>query len=167
MKVAKKFFSNFEGYCCALMIGVMSIVVFLQVFFRFVIKSSLPWSEELARYLQVYITFFGTAYGIKAGAHLGIEAFTLLLPKAGRKALNILVQVCSLVICVLIMKFSIDIVASQMASGQVSPAMRVPMWMIYMAVPVGMGFCILRYILEIIHSIRTFKTPDEPEKKEA
>ena len=120
MKVAKKFFSNFEGYCCALMIGVMSIVVFLQVFFRFVIKSSLPWSEELARYLQVYITFFGTAYGIKAGAHLGIEAFTLLLPKAGRKALNILVQVCSLVICVLIMKFSIDIVASQMASGQVA-----------------------------------------------
>ena len=53
MKVVKKIADNFEGYCCAVMLAVMSVVVFLQVIFRFVIKASLPWSEELSRYLLV------------------------------------------------------------------------------------------------------------------
>ncbi len=161
MKVVKKIADNFEGYCCAVMIAVMSIVVFLQVVCRFVLKASLPWSEELSRYLQVYITYFGTAYGIKTGAHLGIEAFTLLLPKKARKALAILVQVVSMGVCALIMKFGADIVAAQMVSHQVSPAMRIPMWTVYIAIPIGMGFCIIRYIIEIVHAIKNFNVEEE------
>ena len=154
MKTVKKIASNFEGYCCAVMIGLMCVVVFLQVVFRFILKASLPWSEELSRYLQVYITFFGTAYGIKTGAHLGIEAFTLLLPKTGRKVLGILTQVVGMGVCALIMKFGADIVLAQMASGQVSPAMRI-------AIPIGMAFCILRYIVEICRAVKTFREEKE------
>lgn len=77
MKVLKKLAMNFEAYLCAIAIAVMSVVVFVQVVFRFIVKSSLPWSEELSRYLQVYITFFGTAYGIQTGAHLGIEGLRI------------------------------------------------------------------------------------------
>lgn len=120
MKVVKKIADNFEGYCCAVMLAVMSVVVFLQVIFRFVIKASLPWSEELSRYLLVYITYFGCAYGIKTGAHLGVEAFVLILPKTVQKAINVLVQIGGLVVCVLILKFGADIVFSQMQSGQLS-----------------------------------------------
>ena len=98
MKVVKKIADNFEGYCCAVMLAVMSVVVFLQVIFRFVIKASLPWSEELSRYLLVYITYFGCAYGIKTGAHLGVEAFVLILPKTVQKAINVLVQIGGLVV---------------------------------------------------------------------
>ena len=144
MKVLKKLAMNFEAYLCAIAIAVMSVVVFVQVVFRFIVKSSLPWSEELSRYLQVYITFFGTAYGIQTGAHLGIEAFTHLLPKGGRKVLAILVQIVSMLVCTLILKLGVDIVMSQMASGQVSPAMRIPMWVIYGAIPMGMAFCVIR-----------------------
>lgn len=156
VKVMKKVASNFEGYCCAVMIGVMCVVVFLQVIFRFVLKASLPWSEELSRYLQVYITFFGTAYGIKLGAHLGIEAFVQVLPKAMQKVIAILVNICCLGVCALITKFGMDIVFSQMASNQVSPVMRIPMWCIYGAIPLGMTFCIIRYFIEIIHAVKTF-----------
>ncbi|MCR4710935.1 MAG: TRAP transporter small permease [Clostridia bacterium] len=159
--MGKKILDNFEGYCCAIMIAVMSVVVFLQVFFRFVVKSSLPWSEELSRYLQVYITFFGTAYGIKTGAHLGVEAFVLLLPKKLQKYLNILVQLCSLAVCALILYFGVKIVQSQMASGQVSPAMRIPMWMIYIAIPIGMAFCIIRYVLGIVGAVKELGKKEE------
>ena len=144
-------------------IAVMSVVVFVQVVFRFIVKSSLPWSEELSRYLQVYITFFGTAYGIQTGAHLGIEAFTHLLPKGGRKVLAILVQIVSMLVCTLILKLGVDIVMSQMASGQVSPAMRIPMWVIYGAIPMGMAFCVIRYIVEIYHSVKNFNKPEDRE----
>ena len=51
MKVLKKLAMNFEAYLCAIAIAVMSVVVFVQVVFRFIVKSSLPWSEELSRCL--------------------------------------------------------------------------------------------------------------------
>ena len=163
MKVVKKIADNFEGYCCAVMLAVMSVVVFLQVIFRFVIKASLPWSEELSRYLLVYITYFGCAYGIKTGAHLGVEAFVLNLPKTVQKAINVLVQIGGLVVCVLILKFGADIVMSQMQSGQLSPAMRLPMWTIYSAIPIGMAFCVIRYAVEIVKAVQALIRPSEKE----
>ena len=45
MKVLKKLAMNFEAYLCAIAIAVMSVVVFVQVVFRFIVKSSLAWSE--------------------------------------------------------------------------------------------------------------------------
>ena len=161
MKVLKKLAMNFEAYLCAIAIAVMSVVVFVQVVFRFIVKSSLPWSEELSRYLQVYITFFGTAYGIQTGAHLGIEAFTHLLPKGGRKVHFLAKR--RMLVCTLILKLGVDIVMSQMASGQVSPAMRIPMWVIYGAIPMGMAFCVIRYIVEIYHSVKNFNKPEDRE----
>ena len=163
MKVVKKIADNFEGYCCAVMLAVMSVVVFLQVIFRFVIKASLPWSEELSRYLLVYITYFGCAYGIKTGAHLGVEAFVLILPKTVQKAINVLVQIGGLVVCVLILKFGADIVFSQMQSGQLSPAMRLPMWRIFSASPIGRAFCVIRYAVEIVKAVQALIRPGEKE----
>ena len=163
MKVVKKIADNFEGYCCAVMLAVMSVVVFLQVIFRFVIKASLPWSEELSRYLLGYITYFGCAYGIKTGAHLGVEAFVLILPKTVQKASNVLVQIGGLVVCVLILKFGADIVFSQMQSGQLSPAMRLPMWTIYSAIPIGMAFCVIRYAVEIVKAVQALIRPGAKE----
>lgn len=161
MKWIKKLADNFEGYCCAVMLAVMSVVVFMQVVFRFLIKSSLPWSEELSRYLLVYITYFGCAYGIKTGAHLGVEAFVLILPKAVQRFLNIVVQLGGLAVCLLIMKFGADIVRAQMQSGQLSPAMRLPMWTIYSAIPLGMAFCVIRYGIETVHAVKAFVKPEE------
>ena len=106
----KKFLNNFEGYCCIFTLAAMSIIVFIQVVFRFVIKSSLPWSEEASRYLLVWTAFLGGAYGVRQGAHIGIEAFALLLPKKAQKVLNIIVMVASIVLCAVIFKFGLDIV---------------------------------------------------------
>ena len=163
MKWIKKLADNFEGYCCAVMLAVMSVVVFMQVVFRFLIKSSLPWSEELSRYLLVYITYFGCAYGIKTGAHLGVEAFVLILPKTLQKLLNIVAQLGGLAVCLLIMKFGADIVMAQMQSGQLSPAMRLPMWTIYSAIPLGMAFCVIRYAIETVKAVRALTSPEEKE----
>ena len=68
-----------------------------------------------------------------------------------------------MLVCTLILKLGVDIVMSQMASGQVSPAMRIPMWVIYGAIPMGMAFCVIRYIVEIYHSVKNFNKPEDRE----
>ena len=81
----KKILNNLEGYFCVGSLAVMSVVIFWQVVCRYVLKSSLPWSEELSRYLLVWTSFIGGAYGVRLGAHIGVEAFTLLLPKKAQE----------------------------------------------------------------------------------
>ena len=159
----KKFLDNFEGYCCIFTLAAMSIIVFIQVVFRFVIKSSLPWSEEASRYLLVWTAFLGGAYGVRQGAHIGIEAFSLLLPKKAQKVLNIIVMVASIVLCAVIFKFGLDIVQTQLSKGQLSPAMRIPMGYMYAAIPIGMVLFIIRYIQNIYDVLKNF---NKDEKKE-
>ncbi len=153
----KKFLDNFEGYCCVVFLMAMSAIIILQVFFRFVVKGSLPWSEEASRYLLVWTAFIGGAYGVRRGAHIGIEAFALLLPKKAQKVLTLFINIVSLFICVLVCKYGFEIVSTQLASGQLSPAMRIPMGYVYSAIPIGMIFFIIRYIQEIISEIKSFK----------
>ena len=143
----------------------MSIILFVQVVFRFVLHASLPWSEEASRYLLVWTAFIGGAYGVRRGAHIGIEAFAFLLPKKAQKVLNLFVLIVSTVVCVVILKYGIDIVSTQLAKGQLSPAMRIPMGYMYAAIPVGMVFFIIRHIEEIILEIKNFNKVEE--KKEA
>lgn len=162
----KKFLNNFEGYVCVVTLLVMSVVVFWQVVCRYVLKSSLPWSEELSRYLLVWTSFIGGAYGVRLGAHIGVEAFTLLLPKKAQKVLHIIVMIACLILCAFICKFGFEIVQTQLAKNQLSPAMRIPMGYMYAAIPVGMIFFIIRYIQDIIEAIKNLNKDDKKEAAE-
>ena len=65
--------------------------------------------------------FIGGAYGVRLGAHIGVEAFTLLLPKKAQKALNIIVMIACLILCAVICKFGFEIVQTQLSKNQLSP----------------------------------------------
>ena len=69
------------------------------------------------------------------------------------------------ILCCFICKFGFQIVQTQLAKNQLSPAMRIPMGYMYAAIPVGMIFFIIRYVQDIIEAIRDFNKPEE--KKEA
>lgn len=146
MKKVTHFLNNFEEYTCAVLLGIMAVVVFIQVIFRFVVKASLPWSEETSRYLLVWITFLGAAAGVKTGAHVGVEAVTLMLPAKIRKIVNLLGIAICIFFCVSVCIFSFGIISTQMQMTQVSPAMQIPMWIPYAAIPVGMVLMTIRYI---------------------
>jgi len=158
----KKIWDNFEGYCCVLTLSAMSLIVFAQILSRFIFHASLSWSEEITRYLLVWTTFFGGAYCVRQGAHVGIEAFTMLLPKKAKKILAIVVMVGTIFLCAVIFKFGINLVTSLFSRNQLSPAMRIPIAYAYLAVPVGVGLFIVRYIQNIIIAIRDFNKNDKP-----
>lgn len=161
MKKIKDFLNNFEEYTCIVLLGIMAVVVFIQVIFRFVVKASLPWSEETSRYLLVWITFLGASAGVKTGAHVGVEAVTLMLPYKLRKMVNLLgIAICvffSVAVCV----FSLGIISTQVEMAQVSPAMQIPMWIPYLAIPVGMILMTIRYIQSTVKVFKELKAGGE------
>ncbi len=153
-----QFLDKFEEYALAILMGTMAIVVFLQVIFRMT-GGSLTWSEETSRYLTVWITFIGASLGVKRGAHIGVEAFTMLIPEKARKVIIILGYLICIFFCGVVFVYSIGIIQKQMMYGQISPAMRIPMWWPYAAMPVGSGLMIIRYLSSIAHMIRNFNEP--------
>jgi C4-dicarboxylate transporter DctQ subunit len=137
---------QFEKWAITLLLGSMIIVVFLQVFFRFVIKGSLPWSEELARYIMVWAVFFGASMGAKTGAHIGVEAFVNLFSKKLKRVMIVVSCIFTQIFCLLVCVLSLQVVFRIYEMGQVSPAMEIPMYWAYLSVPVGAILMDIRFL---------------------
>ena len=59
-------------------------IVFLQFFTRYVLNNSLGWTEEIARYFLILITFVGSVTAMRKGSHIAVEALLVYLPRAAR-----------------------------------------------------------------------------------
>ncbi len=79
-----------EGTCMALVVA-LAVVVFLQVFNRFVLKAPLAWSEDLAMLLFQWVAFLGAAVGVKRMRHFGIELVVRKLSAKTRHVIEIVV----------------------------------------------------------------------------
>ncbi|HTU03025.1 MAG TPA: TRAP transporter large permease subunit [Candidatus Sulfotelmatobacter sp.] len=77
----------------ALLLVAMTLIVATEVFCRYVLNSSLPWSEELSRYLFIWMSFLGAVVALLRHAHIGVDSLVRRLGDAPRLALHRLVAV--------------------------------------------------------------------------
>ncbi|MFD1862785.1 TRAP transporter small permease [Planococcus chinensis] len=118
-----------------IILAVLVTVVFLQVIFRFVLGSPLAWTEELARYSLIWITFLGAAYAMSLKAHIGMELFVNLFGIPIRKALYILSTIATLAFFLMMVIQGTDLAMQSMS--QLSPVLRIPMGIIYAVIPLS------------------------------
>ncbi|MDA3788914.1 MAG: TRAP transporter small permease [Desulfobacula sp.] len=113
----------------------MAIIVAAQVFSRYVLNHSLFWSEELARFLLVWLTFLGASAVYYHGAHPGVDALYRRLSPALQKGANFVVH--GACICL----FGVMIIHGTgfawFVRLQITPALSLPKWMILGVVPVS------------------------------
>ncbi|HLS67185.1 MAG TPA: TRAP transporter small permease [Pseudogracilibacillus sp.] len=114
---------------------VMVVIIFLQIVSRIVIQSSFSWTEELARFLMIWLTFLGAAFSFQHGAHIGISMLTDKLPKKVSAIITLLVGIlCSVLFVILTVK-GFELVGK--SANQTSPAMRIPMSYVYWVIPIS------------------------------
>ena len=134
-------------------LALMSIIIVLQVFFRYVLNNSLSWSEELARYLFIWMIYIGISYGVKLDKHICVDAVYTFMPKGIKRGYAIVAYLLFLAFAVFIVYYGIMVVGMQISSGQVSPAMGLPMQYVYAAPVVGMILTIIRLIQKIYYAL--------------
>lgn len=122
------------AYLCLIMLAAMVVITGMQIICR-VFFTALTWSEEAARYLLVWSTFVGASCVYKHAGHISVSVVQDLLPKAGKKIIQIVVHLICAVFFALCVYYG-GIYAMKMAK-QLSPAMRIPMCYMYAVVPVG------------------------------
>jgi len=87
----KKFFGNIVEWIAATLVVALAVVVFLQVFNRYVLKTPLAWSEELAMLLFQWVSFLGAAIGVKRIRHFGIELIVKKMPEKVRHKIELFI----------------------------------------------------------------------------
>ena len=98
------------GYCrilswlIALALAVMVVLVFTNVVLRYAFSSGITISEELSRWLFVWLTFLGAIVAMREGAHLGSDTLVSRLPVAGKKLFFVLGHLLMLFVCWLLFK---------------------------------------------------------------
>jgi len=126
-----------KGEAAALIaiVAVMTVVVFLQVLYRYVFAQSLQWSEELARYLFVWLSIFGAALALQKKGHFGLDLFYKMLSTRWQRVMKFpVVLLMGIVIFVILFQ---GIILVQKTALQESPAMGISMAWAYASLPVG------------------------------
>ncbi|WP_186670749.1 TRAP transporter small permease [Sporosarcina sp. BP05] len=136
-----------------LIMAVLTGSVFMQVVFRFVINKPLAWSEELAIYCLVWLTFLGAAYAMSLKAHIGVDFFTELFPISVRKVFFTMTTIASIAFYIIMIVQGYDLARQSMA--QLSPVLRLPMGLVYSVIPISGLFLIINLVHLFTKGIKT------------
>ncbi|MDD6318069.1 MAG: TRAP transporter small permease [Succinatimonas hippei] len=144
------------GICLILTI---SVVLSIQVFMRYVVHESLSWSEELSRYMFIWLIYLGISYGAKVMRHIKIDAGLYMFPKRTRPYIVICGDLIFLIFSIVVVIYSLKLVNRQIKLEQVSPAIGIPMYLVYLAPAVGFFLTSIREVQTIIYRIKKLKSP--------
>ncbi len=123
------------SWALVLLGAVMTVVIVLQVFFRFVIYVPMPWSEELARYVMIWMGLLGSVVALRHGRHIGVRVLVERLPKGVYDHVAIFLQLVMIVFLLILAQKGWELGAIN--AIQLSPAMELSMQIPYLSIPVG------------------------------
>lgn len=134
------------NFLVALM-AIMTVDVLWGVFTRYAMGSQASWSEELARFLLVWIGILGAAYASGQKMHLAIDLLSPRLSPSNRKLLFIFIKGLIILFAFFVLVVGgLRLIYISQTLGQLSPALQVPMWVIYAVVPLS-GILVIYYEL--------------------
>jgi C4-dicarboxylate transporter DctQ subunit len=153
-----KTLSRIEGLIVGTMMLCTTIILFVNVIFRSFAMAS-TWAEEVIRYVIVWVTFFGGSLCAKQGNHVGIDVFVQMFPsKKGQRIIRAIGYAGAAVFCAFATFAAYKITALVISTNQKSPAVLMPFWLVYIAMPLGFALMTLRFI---VASITVLRSKDE------
>lgn len=156
-----------EETTIAVILGLMTMITFANVIARYIFNSNILWALELTVFLFAWLVLLGVSYAVKKTAHLGVDAMTNLLAPGPQRILALIAVACCLVYSLLLLKGSWDywwkfastasflevndipmpdilqFLAGPMNDGE--PYEKLPRYIPYMVLPVGMALLTLRF----------------------
>lgn len=160
MKYIEKFakrYNNVEKVILISMFAILVIVIFLQVVSRYVFGAALSWSEEFGRFIFVWMSWLGVSAGMKEGEHIQVKILPNFLHEKGwtnaEHALYIFIDLVWFLTSIIVVYYGFDIVSQQMNMGVFAVATHIPMWIIYLCIPLCSIIVCLRLIGQIVNNV--------------
>jgi len=151
--VKKAFHNLIEGACALLMVALV-VVVFIQVFNRFVLQTPLAWSEDLAMLLFQWVVFVGAALGVKQMRHFGIELVVRQFSEHWRHRIELVAPLVMLVVALVMIVQGYTLLMLNV--NRTFATMDLSYTWAFLPIPVG-GLLIIIYLIQV--EIERWKQP--------
>ena len=140
LSVTRKFCDSLDritGWICVSLCLLMTVVVLLGVFFRYVLLDPISWSEELSTFMMVWVAMLGASMGIRRGRHVGVSYVVdqISLLKKNKRRISITVNFLILIFLYVLVKEGLSL--ALFARNQISTALGLSMFWPYFGLLVG------------------------------
>ena len=152
-----------EENLMAVIVLAVTVLLFINVILRYLSPHipSLPrisWAEEAIRYGIIWVTFLAAANAFRRESHFGVDLIFRAKSANFVKMIRLLDDVGCFLFCGFVFYYGLKMVTFNMGGGQISPSLKLPLWMVYSIIPISGGLSML-YIVR--NFIRKLKTPSE------
>lgn len=154
MKFLKLLDRNLERWIMLIMLIGMTLVLGLQIFCRFILNSSLTWSEELARFMFIWSAFLSISFCLKEGISLKIDTLVSVFPVKVQNVLWLLCDVIMLVFFLYMLPSAWEFAYASVLNGQTSAACGIPMYLVQGSLFIGFALAAFRSAQNAVKQIR-------------
>ncbi len=125
-----KYFAYLEEAVLNLLITFMTLLVFIEVIARFFFSTGSLWIQELTLTFSAWFVLFGMSYGVKVGAHIGVDALINKLPTKAKRVTSIAAVLICLSYCLMFLKGSWDYLSQMYQVGIPMEDIHFPHWLV-------------------------------------
>ena len=146
-------YNKFMSYLGLICLGGFIISVLIQVISRTFLPKTPSWTEELARYLFIYMVAFGASVAVHKKEFVAVDLIIDFLPKIIRKLIELVIYIVLLLFVTFVLLKSV-LGFAILEYRMVSTAMQVPMQYIYFSMIILFGLLILSFVMEILYQVK-------------
>jgi TRAP-type C4-dicarboxylate transport system permease small subunit len=137
-------------------ISLLTVTVFVQVFVRYVLQRPLfLWSEELSRFILIWMVFLGIGVGVKNDGHFAMDVLPPALGRRWGNAVRLFNDLCMGTILVLLLLAGIRF--TYFGLYQNSPNMEILMFWVFLSIPVGAVLALVYLLERMQHRVREIR----------
>jgi C4-dicarboxylate transporter DctM subunit len=139
--------------------GMTGLAAIFNAIFKWLVARDLSWAQELCIYMFVWMAKFGAAYGVRTGIHVGVDVFVHTLDERHAKRVVLFGLICGAIFTGTIAVLGADFVYYMHQTGQQSNDLEAPMWIVYLAIPLGSALMCFRFLQVAVVFARTGALP--------
>jgi C4-dicarboxylate transporter, DctQ subunit len=153
-----KFLDHLEEWLIAFLIAAATIIVFIAVVHRYAAGLAIPvlqdwllainlsWAQELCIYMFIWMAKFGAAYGVRTGIHVGVDVLINQLPDGLRRKYVLFGLLSGATFTIIVGSLGANYVWSIGHTDQVSADLELPLWIVYLCIPLGSYLMCFRFL---------------------
>lgn len=146
-----EFYINFFLY------SLLTVVIVVEVFRRYMLDSATSYGEEVARYAFIWLAYFAAARGVKNRSHLSIDLLRDMCSRNVKFVLFLLSDLCFFVLSLIIIYTGSRFVITTIEFEQSFTGINLPLWLAVGAIPVGWSMIAIRVVQRTIKTIQAFR----------
>ncbi|WP_338030866.1 TRAP transporter small permease [Cytobacillus citreus] len=154
MKKLKKAWSLFEEVSAGTFFFAGITLIFYGVIMRYIFNEPKAWVEEVVRYFIIWGTFLGFAVALRHNQHIQVDIVYDKLSKRAKRMVDIFATSVSILFCIVFTYYGYVLVESRYHSGMVSLDVGIPMWIVYLILPISGMLLLIRFVERLVHLLR-------------